>query len=104
MPFIGYFKANPTDYVIEHRGGEVRRQGAGLAFFYTKWNTTITVVPMNTVDANFVFQETTANYQAVTIQGQVTYRIVNPARMASILNFSIHPATRAYQSDDPEKL
>jgi hypothetical protein len=104
MLFIGYFKANPTEYVIEHRSGEVRREGAGLSFFYPTWNATLSLVPLNTVDANFVFNETTANYQALTIQGQVTYRIVEPAKIAQMLNFTIEPGSRKYVSDDPEKL
>lgn len=104
MLFIGYFKANPTEYVIEHRSGMVRRQGAGLSFFYPTWTATISLIPLNTVDANFVFNETTANYQALTIQGQVTYRIVEPARIAQMLNFTVDPGSRVYVSEDPEKL
>ena len=104
MLFFGYFKAEPTDYVIEYRAGRLMRQGPGLAFWYPKWSTSIAVVPMNTVDANFVFQETTANFQAVTIQGQVTYRIVEPPKMARILNFTVDPKDHRPLSEDPEKL
>ena len=104
MLLYGYFKAEPTDYVIEYRAGRVVRQGPGLAFWYPKWNTSIAVVPMNTVDANFMFSESTANYQAITLQGQVTYRIVEPPKMATILNFTVDPHTHKPLSDDPEKL
>lgn len=104
MLFIGYFKAEPTDYVIEYRAGRLVRQGPGLAFWYPKWSTSIAVVPMNTVDANFVFQETSANFQSVTVQGQVTYRIVEPPKMARILNFTVDPETHRPLSEDPEKL
>jgi hypothetical protein len=38
------------------------------------------------------------------VQGTLTYRIADPARMASLLNFSINPRTRKHLSDDPEKL
>lgn len=104
MLLVGYFKAEPTDYVIEYRSGRQVRQGPGLAFWYPKWSTSIAVVPMNTVDANFAFQETTANFQALTIQGQVTYRIVEPPKMARILNFTVDPQTHRPLSEDPEKL
>ena len=103
MPF-GYFKGEPTDYVLEYRAGNLVRQGPGLAFFYPRWSTSIAVVPMGTVDAPFVFQETTANYQPVTVQGQVTYRIVEPPKMARILNFTVDPRTHRHLSEDPEKL
>jgi len=59
---------------------------------------------MNTVDGDFVFNEITANFQAVTVQGLVTFRIVNPKRVATLLNYAIHPGSRSYKSQDPAKL
>ena len=45
------------------------------------------------MDANFVFNEVTSNFQAVTIQGQFTYRIHDPKQAAELLNFTMDPAT-----------
>jgi hypothetical protein len=101
---IGYYKADPTDYVLAYRGGRVARAGPGLAFFYWAPATSIASVPTSTIDTPFILNETTSNFQAVTVQGQLTYRITDPALMAGTLNFTIDPATRAYQSTDPEKL
>ena len=49
------------------------------------------------------FQESTADFQSVTIQGQLTYRVADPKRLASLLDFSVD-TRRAYYSDDPRKL
>ena len=51
MLFFGYFKGEPTDWVIEYRAGQLVRQGPGLAFFHPRWSTSIAVVPRN--DATF---------------------------------------------------
>ncbi len=67
---IGFFKGLPTDYVIRYSGGKVAQQGPGLSFYYLKHNTSIVAVPTSSTDANFVFNETTGNFQAVTIQGR----------------------------------
>jgi len=101
---IGYFKGQPTDYIIRYSSGEVRNEGKGLAFFYLKHNTQIVAVPTGGIDANFVFNEITSNFQEVTIQGQLTYRIQNPKGAAGLLNFTIDPVRRGYVSNDPEKL
>jgi regulator of protease activity HflC (stomatin/prohibitin superfamily) len=58
---------------------------------------------MASTDVPFVFQETTSDFQAVTIQGQFTYRVADPKRLASLLDFSIDKR-HAYCSDDPRKL
>lgn len=101
---IGFFKGQPTEYVIKYAGGRVVRQGPGLAFYYLRHNTQIVAVPTSSADAGFVFNETTNNFQAVTIQGQCTYRIANPQQAAALLNFTIDPVRRAHVSGDPERL
>jgi hypothetical protein len=101
---IGYFKAQPTEYIVKYVSGRVAREGQGLAFFFLKHNTQVVAVPTSSVDANLVFNEVTSNFQAVTIQGQFTYRIHNPKRAAELLNFSLEPASHHYLSNDPERL
>jgi regulator of protease activity HflC (stomatin/prohibitin superfamily) len=85
-------------------GGRVKREGQALSFYYLERRTSIVVVPVSSADAAFVFNEQTGNYQAVTIQGQLTYRIVEPRRTMEMLNYVIDPKRRAHVSQDPERL
>jgi SPFH domain / Band 7 family len=101
---IGYFKAQPSEYIIKYASGRVAREGQGLAFFYLKHNTQVVAVPTSSMDANLVFNEITRNFQAVTIQGQFTYRIREPKRAAELLNFTMDPISHQYVSNDPERL
>jgi hypothetical protein len=101
---IGYFKAQPNEYIIKYTSGRLSREGQGLAFFYFKHNTQIVAVPTSSMDANLVFNEMTRNFQAVTIQGQLTYRIHDAKRAAELLNFTMDPAGRRYVSNDPDRL
>jgi regulator of protease activity HflC (stomatin/prohibitin superfamily) len=103
-PLIGYYKSNPTDYVLLFQQGQVRRSGPGLAFFYWSPTSSIVSIPVSTVDIPFILNEMTGNFQAVTVQGQVTYRVANPGQLAGLLNFAVDPRTHAYLSTDPEKL
>lgn len=100
---IGYMKAAPTTYVIHHQNGRLRRDGPGLAFFYFAPASTIATVPLASSDVPFAFQETTADFQAVTLQGQLAFRVVRPLTTAALLDFSIG-LTGRYTSDDPDKL
>ena len=104
MAWLQYFKGEPTEYILAYSNGKVFRQGAGKAFWYWKHSTSIVLVPASTTDALFVLNEATGNFQAVTLQGQITYRIAQPQTIAGLLNFTINPKTRQYLSDDPEKL
>src|SRR5207237_2156512 len=49
------------------------------------------------------FNEVTADFQDVTLQGQLTYRVIDPKRLAQLLNYTIYTNGR-YVSDDPRKL
>ena len=104
MALLQYFKAEPTDYILAYANGKIFRQGAGKAFWYWRHKTSIVMVPASTKDALFVLNEATGNFQTVTLQGQITYRIVAPQTVAGLLNFTINPRTRQYLSEDPEKL
>ncbi len=101
---VGYFKGQPTEYVLKYAGGRVAAEGPGLAFFFLRYNTQVVAVPAASGDTPFVFNEVTADFQTVTVQGQLTYRVADPKRLAERLNFAIDPRTRRYLSTDPEKL
>ena len=100
---ISFMKVPPTTYVLEFKSGRIRREGAGLSFFYYAPTTTIVTIPIASTDVPFVFQEATSDFQAVTIQGQFTYRVADPKRLASLLDFSIDKR-HAHCTDDPRKL
>lgn len=99
-----YIKFDPTQHVIVHRGGQAAKEGPGLAFWYFAPSTSLVAVPLGSAEAPFIFEETTLDYQQVTIQGQVTYRIAEPRKAASLLNFTLDGRGRRYVSQDPEKL
>lgn len=101
---LAYFKGQPTDYIIKYVGGQATQQGMGRAFYYLALNTQIAVIPTSTRDANFIFNELTNNFQSVTLQGQFTYRIANPAQAATQLNFAWDTRRQAYAAKDPESL
>ena len=100
---IRYLKAGPTTYVIQFANGKPAREGPGLSFYYFAPRAVIVKVPLSSTDVPFVFNEVSADFQDVTIQGQLTYRVTDPKRLAQLLDFSIDAGGR-YVSEDPKKL
>ncbi|OGC76279.1 MAG: hypothetical protein A2Z27_03335 [candidate division Zixibacteria bacterium RBG_16_50_21] len=101
---ISYFKGDPSAHVMQYVKGKVAREGSGLSFYYWPRTTSVVSVPLNTADADFVFNEITANFQSVIVQGQATFRIADPKKVASLLDYRIQPKTKAYLSHDPPRL
>jgi hypothetical protein len=101
---LRFIKAQPTDYLLQYRGGKVVREGAGQSFFYYGPVTSLVSVPVASIATPFIFQETTGDFQTVTVQGEVTYRVSDPKRLAGLLNFTLASDGETYLSEDPEKL
>ncbi|OGI42081.1 MAG: hypothetical protein A2150_08010 [Candidatus Muproteobacteria bacterium RBG_16_64_11] len=102
--FVQYFKGEPSVHVIRYRRGQVVEHGPGLAFWYLPFNTSIAAVPVVTQDAPFIFNEATRDFQAVAIQGSLSYRLTAPIEAAKLLDFTIDPVSGRYRGKDPEKL
>jgi regulator of protease activity HflC (stomatin/prohibitin superfamily) len=89
MPVVKYHKSNPTDYVLHFSRGRLVHEGAGLSFFYFGPSSSIVSVPLASSNVPFVFNEPTADFQTLTVQGQMTYRIVDAKKAAAMLDFTV---------------
>lgn len=86
---LKYYKGSPNTYTIAFRNGEIARHGSGINFWYWSYNTSIAEIPAVSQDANFIFKEMTSNFQEVTMQGALTYRVSDPLKIAKLLNFTL---------------
>lgn len=100
---IKHIKFDAMTYVIHYLNGRIKREGRGLSFFYFAPNSSIVAIPMGSNDLPFIFQETTSDYQKITIQGQLSYVINKPQILADILDFTVDEKGK-YQKNDIEKL
>jgi regulator of protease activity HflC (stomatin/prohibitin superfamily) len=100
---IKYIKFDSMTYVIQFKNGKIHKEGRGLSFFYFAPNTSIVAVPIGGNNLPFIFAEITKDYQKVSIQGQITYKISNPKQLAELLDFTVD-RKGIYKKDDSEKL
>lgn len=100
---IRFKKFDSMTYVILHKQGRVKREGNGLAFYYYAPTSSITAIPLGSRDIQFIFNESTKDFQKITIQGQITYKIQDPKQLADSLDFTIDQADK-YKEDNFEKL
>lgn len=98
-----YVKSSPSQYLLQYRNGRVVREGTGLAFWYFAPQSTLVSVPLTSVEVPFMFEEVTRDFQQVTLQGQVSFRVADPKRLAEHQNYSLQ-ANGQYAAEDPERL
>lgn len=86
---IKYKKFEPTEYVMKVRRGEVVQKGLGLSFFYNTLTTSMIVLPATAFDTAFAFDNImTADFQNVSVQGDISYTITDYERAARMVDFS----------------
>ncbi len=101
---IKFMRSSPTQYVIHYQSGQIKRSGSGLSFLYYRPTSSIALVPVGSADVPFIFNESTVDFQPVTVQGQFTYRIIDPQLVASILDYTVEGSPAVYNSEDIEKM
>jgi hypothetical protein len=100
---IKFIKFDAMTYVIQYKKGHIKKEGKGLSFFYSARRSSIVAVPTGSNDIQFIFNETTSDFQTVSVQGQITYKIDKPKQLADILNYTVNYYGKL-NTDDNEKL
>jgi len=100
---IKYIKFDAMTYVIHYKNGKLKKEGRGLSFFYNSLNSSIVASPIGSSDVPFIFNEATTDFQQVSVQGQITYKIENPKKLTEALDYTVD-ANGKNKSNDNEKL
>lgn len=101
---IRFIKVQPTDYLILYKRGQIAKEGPGLDGFYFAPTTSLVRIPLASVELPFIFNDTTSDYQQISIQGQLTYRIADPKKVSQYLDYTLQSNGVHYASEDPQKL
>src|ERR1700754_450824 len=88
-PFFRHLRAEPTSHVLGYRGGTLRREGPGLAFWFRAINTAVAEVPIDDRELPFLFHARSADFQELTVQGAITFRVADPRLLAQRIDSTI---------------
>jgi len=100
---IKHINFDSSVYVVHYSNGKIKKEGRGLSFYYYYPNSSIVAIPFGTDDVQFIFNEITSDFQNISIQGQITYKIITPKQLAESLDFTVDIRGK-YKKNDKEKL
>lgn len=100
---INYIKFDAMTYVLHYADGKLQKEGRGLSFYYLGYKSTIVAIPLGSNDVEFYFNESTRDFQTISIQGQITYKVVDPKQLSELLNFTVN-SKGDYKTNDFEKI
>ncbi len=103
-PFFHHLRADTTAYVQHLRNGRVKHAGPGLAFWFRPRTAALAEIPLDDRDQALLFHARTADFQDVTVQATVNYRVTDPALAATRIDFGIAPETGQWNATPLETL
>jgi regulator of protease activity HflC (stomatin/prohibitin superfamily) len=104
IAFLRHLRGAPTTYVRHVSRGRVAHAGVGLSFWFRPLPAVLSEVPVDDRELPLLFHARTADFQDVTVQATVTWRVVDPDVAAGRLDFGIDPDTGRWRSAPLEQL
>ncbi|AGS72358.1 SPFH domain-containing protein [Streptomyces collinus] len=99
-----HLRGAPTAHIRHHRSGALVHDGTGLSFWFRPLTAALSEVPVDDRELAMTFHARTSDFQDVSVQATVTYRIADPAVAAARLDFSIDPDTGAWRGTPLDQL
>ncbi|MRK00229.1 hypothetical protein GEV27_01720 [Aeromicrobium sp. S22] len=103
-PFVHHLRSDPTSFVLQLRDGAVMRSGAGVSFWFRPSTAALAEVPMDDREQALMFQARTSDFQVVSVQATVTYRVSEPVVAATRIDFGINPRSGEWNARPLERL
>src|SRR6266542_5475058 len=103
-PFLRHMRAEPTSYVRHLHKGKLVHEGAGLAFWFRPLSAALSDVPVEDREQPLLFHGRTRDFQDVTVQATVTYRVADPGLAATRIDFGIDPVLGTWRAAPLDQL
>jgi regulator of protease activity HflC (stomatin/prohibitin superfamily) len=103
-PVFRHLRAEPTSYVRHLHKGRLAHEGAGVAFWFRPLSAALSEVPVDDREQPLLFHARTHDFQDVTVQATVTYRVADPALAATRIDFSVDPVSGIWRAAPLDQL
>jgi len=103
-PFTRHLRGTATAHVQHVRNGRTVHAGTGASFWFRPLSAVLSEIPVDDRELPLLFHARTADYQDVTVQATVTFRVTDPAQAAGRIDFSVHPDTGAWRATPLEQV
>jgi regulator of protease activity HflC (stomatin/prohibitin superfamily) len=103
-PFVRHLRGNLTLHVRHLRRGRAVHDGTGLSFFFRPMSAVLSEVPVDDRELALLFHARTADFQDLTVQASVTFRVTDPVIASSRIDFSVDPDTGRWRGTPLEQV
>lgn len=89
FPWISHLRGESSAWLSHNRGGKTSRTGRGLAFWFFPLSASIAEVPMDDRELPILFHGRSRDYQDVSVQAVLTWRVHDPSKLSERVDFTV---------------
>ncbi|WP_157216565.1 SPFH domain-containing protein [Flavisphingomonas formosensis] len=104
LGFLAQLRSDASSHVIRYRNGRVRQSGRGLVFWFRPETASIAELPMDDRETTLFIKGRSQDFQAVAVQGMLTWHVTDPELLASRVDFSIALGTGKPQGEPIDRI
>jgi regulator of protease activity HflC (stomatin/prohibitin superfamily) len=82
-------RSDASVHILRFRKGRRVQSARGAAFWFNPDGASIAQVPMDDRDLPFLFNSRSKDFQELTVQGMLVWRVADPEKLAERIDFSI---------------
>jgi regulator of protease activity HflC (stomatin/prohibitin superfamily) len=103
-PIVRHLRSDASVHVTHFRRGRVAHSGRGLAFWFVPQRASIAELPVDDRNMVLFFKGRSRDFQAITVQGTMTWRVANASLLGNRVDFSIDLATGKHTGKPVEQI
>ncbi len=104
FPFFRHLRGEPSAHLLFFKNGKLARSGRGLCFGFMPLGASIAEVPLDDRELPFLFHGCSSDFQEVTVEGVVTYRVTAPLVLAERVDFTIDTCKGTFTKQPLDRL
>lgn len=97
FPFVRRLRSEASAHVQLFKGGQRVASGRGLAFWFMPDGASIAEAPMDDRDLPFLFNSRSRDFQEITVQGMIVWRVCDAEQVTNRIDFSVDLRTGRHQ-------
>lgn len=101
---VAHIRTDAAAQVLAFRQGRMSRAGRGLSFLFVPASTSIAEIPMDDRQTTLFVHGRSADFQPVTVQGVIDWRVADPRLLADRVDFSINLTTGAWSREPLQRI
>ena len=82
-------RSEASAHIQLFKNGRRRRSGRGLAFWFIVDGASVSETPMDDRDLPFLFNSRSRDFQEITVQGMIVWRVTDAEKLCERIDFSI---------------